>query len=158
MKRLPAILCLSITLLCLVACSKKSEPPPVNKISIVGKWNEDSLKVVYSQNGNITDTHNESTSDGSYRQFNSDATGIDYFPQIGSFPSTTIQITYSVTGDKLDMNYPAFTYSGLTFPAETQHWTISMMTVHNLEIVFISSSTDENGVVTKGTQHWYFSR
>ena len=147
------IICFSIALFCFLGCSKKSDTPSVAKITIQGKWSEDSVTIITYKNNKITNTYKESKPDGSSLQFNSNGTGIQVVPAYQSYPAVRVNITYSLSGSDLMLNYPAYEASGGSFEARTDKWTILTLTDHKLAMEYIDAVP--NGSIN---QYFYYSR
>jgi len=158
MKNLITIACLVIAMFCFVGCSKKSGTSPKTNLSIEGKWTEDSATFVSYKNSQIIGISREPTPDGSYRQFNSNGTAIDYWPPYQSYPGVSVHITYVLSGSKLTLNYPAFQAGGDSFDPYTDEWTVLTLNEHQLAIKYTDAGVDGTDPANALIQYYYFSR
>ena len=162
MKNLVTIAYVAIAMCYFAGCSKKPGTSPVTKVSIEGKWIEDSAKFVQYKNSQVQGTSNEPAPDGSYLQFNVDGTGAYYEPatqtQTGSYPAITVNITYTLSESTLSLNYPAYQAGGESYDPYTDVWTVLSLNEHQLALKYTDAGVSGTDPANALIQYFYYSR
>ena len=138
-------------------CSKKDDSlKSTSSATLVGKWNSSTDTTTSYVNGKIAYQYLNSNAAGTYYQFNSDGTGLQYYPADANDPVITYPFTYSLSGSSLSFNFPSQTIDGSIIAPRTDVYQVAKLDSHTLGIIY-----DDGGVNNRTNaivQIYYFTK
>jgi len=145
----------------LYSCKKDNPSNSKNtnqQLKISGKWYYMQDTILEYKNGTLTHVVNQLSNTmidpNYYIQFNDDGTAV------ASYDDGISNITYTLSGNKIVLNFPAYTENSpggpITVPASSNQATVKILADGRLELFYDDSMTDSSGNIIRDTEAAYY--